>query len=191
MPQLPARDREPWGAGSMHGGSARSAAAALAARLAPFAIIFFSIQFGVRLTLALRVKGEAADGVWGFLAPFLIGAWFDLAVFCVCATPVVLWWLIVPQNLKGSRVDRAATLVGAALFLLFCLIMAIGEHLFWTEFGARFNFIAVDYLIYTREVVQNIWQSYPIGKLFSALLLSTSVATFLFRRWFSPPGDGA
>src|SRR5262249_25704028 len=115
----------------------------------------------------------------------------DLAVFCVCAVPVVLWWLIAPQNLKGSRLDRAATLTGAALFLLFCLIVAIGEHLFWTEFGASFNFIAVDYLIYTREAVQNIWQSYPIGKLFSALLLFTLAATIFLRRSFSPPSDSA
>jgi len=176
---------------SRHGLSARGATAALAARLVPFAIIFFGIQFGVRLTLALRVKGEAADGVWTFFAPFLIGAWFDLAVFCALAAPVVLWWLIAPQSLKGRRLDRAATLTGAALFLLFCLIVAIGEHLFWTEFGTRFNFIAVDYLIYTREVVQNIWQSYPIGKLFSLLLLFTSAGTILARRWLSPPSDEA
>jgi phosphoglycerol transferase MdoB-like AlkP superfamily enzyme len=174
----------------MHGLSAR-AAAALAARLMPFAIIFFSIQFGVRLTLALRVRKEAADGVWDVLASFLIGAWFDVAVFCVCGVPVVLWWLIVPQNLKGSRLDRAATLASTALFLLSCLIVAIGEHLFWTEFGTRFNFIAVDYLIYTREVVQNIWQSYPIGKLFGALLLFSCAGTVLASRWLSPPGDGA
>src|SRR5215510_6311582 len=106
----------------MHGLSARGASAALVVRLVPFAIIFFTIQFGVRLTLCLRVKGEAADGVWGFLAPFLIGAWFDLAVFCVCAVPLVLWWLVAPQRLKGGRLDRAGTLAGAALFLLFCLI---------------------------------------------------------------------
>jgi phosphoglycerol transferase MdoB-like AlkP superfamily enzyme len=156
----------------------------------PFAIIFFGIQFGVRLTLALRVKQEAADSVWDVLASFLVGAWFDLAVFCVCAVPVVLWWLILPQHLKGGRLDRAATLAGTALFLLACLIIAIGEHLFWTEFGTRFNFIAVDYLIYTREVVQNIWQSYPIGKLFSALLLFSCAGTVLAGRWLAPTGDG-
>ena len=175
----------------MHGLSYRHAGAALGARLLPFALIFFLSQFGVRLSLALRVKGEAADGVWGFLAPFLIGAWFDLAVFCVCAVPVVLWWLLAPQRLKGGRLDRAGTLAGAALFLLFCLTVAIGEHLFWTEFGTRFNFIAVDYLIYTREVVQNIWQSYPIGKLFGALLLFTGAGTLIARRWLSPAADRA
>jgi phosphoglycerol transferase MdoB-like AlkP superfamily enzyme len=171
--------------------ASRSAGAALATRLLPFAIIFFVIQSGVRLTLALRVRGEAADSLLAFLTPFLIGAWFDLAVFSVFAVPVVIWWLAAPQNLKGGRLDRAATLAGATLFLVLCLIAAVGEHLFWTEFGTRFNFIAVDYLIYTREVVQNIWQSYPIAKLFGALLAFSGAGIFLARHPLFPKTDGA
>src|SRR5262245_7956024 len=172
-------------------GASRGAGAALAARLLPFAVIFFSIQFGVRLTLALRVLSEAADGPLALVASFLIGAWFDLAVFSVLALPVVMWWLAAPQRLKGGRLDRYATLAGATLFSVFCLIAAVGEHLFWTEFGTRFNFIAVDYLVYTREVVQNIWQSYPIAKLFGALLAFAAAAIFLARHRLFPQTDGA
>ena len=172
-------------------GASRSAAAALAARLLPFAIIFLTSQFGVRLTLALRVMGEAGDTPSSFVTPFLIGAWFDLAVFSLLAVPVVIWWLAAPQRLKGGRLDRYATLAGATLFSVFCLIAAVGEHLFWTEFGTRFNFIAVDYLVYTREVVQNIWQSYPIAKLFGALLAFAAAAIFLARHRLFPQTDGA
>jgi phosphoglycerol transferase MdoB-like AlkP superfamily enzyme len=169
--------------------ASRSAGAALATRLLPFAIIFFAIQFGVRLSLALRVRSEASS--WDFLTSFLIGTWFDLAVFSVFAVPVVIWWLAAPQNLKGGRLDRFATLTGATLFLVLCLIAAVGEHLFWTEFGTRFNFIAVDYLIYTREVVQNIWQSYPLAKLFGALLAFSGAGIFLARHRLFPKTDGA
>jgi phosphoglycerol transferase MdoB-like AlkP superfamily enzyme len=171
--------------------ASRSAGAALATRLLPFAIIFFAIQFGVRLSLALRVRREAADSPLDFLTPFLIGTWFDLAVFSVFAVPVVIWWLTAPQNLKGGRLDRYATLTGATLFLVLCLIAAVGEHLFWTEFGTRFNFIAVDYLIYTREVVQNIWQSYPLAKLFGALLAFSGAGIFLARHRLFPITDAA
>ena len=171
--------------------ASRSAGAALAARLLPFAIIFFAIQFGVRLSLTLRVRGEAADGLLGFLTLFLIGAWFDLVVFSIFAAPVAIWWLLVPQNHKGGRLDRYATLAGATLFLVLCLVAAVGEHLFWSEFGTRFNFIAVDYLIYTREVVQNIWQSYPIGKLVIALLAFSGAGIFLARHRLLPKVDGA
>ena len=150
--------------------ASRSAGAALATRLLPFAIIFFAIQFGVRLSLTLRVRSEAADSPLDFLTPFLIGTWFDLAVFSVFAVPVVIWWLAAPQNLKGGRLDRYATLTGATLFLVLCLFAAVAEHLFWTEFATRFNFIAVDYLIYTNEVIGNIWQSYPVAKALAALV---------------------
>jgi hypothetical protein len=37
-----------------------------------------------------------------------------------------------------------------------------GEWFFWNEFNVRFNFIAVDYLIYSREVTGNITESYPV-----------------------------
>ena len=48
------------------------------------------------------------------------------------------------------------------LLLFLLLFNAISEFFFWEEFGTRYNFIAVDYLIYTHEVAGNIQQSYPI-----------------------------
>ena len=66
--------------------------------------------------------------------------------------------------------------VGAILF------NAVSEYFFWSEFGVRYNFIAVDYLVYTNEVVGNIMESYPILPLAAAILLLTlGVARFLFR----------
>ena len=49
------------------------------------------------------------------------------------------------------------------------LFTAAAEWLFWDEFGVRFNFIAVDYLVYSKEVVNNILESYPIYPLLAAL----------------------
>ena len=48
----------------------------------------------------------------------------------------------------------------------------------WDEFGVRFNFIAVDYLIYTYEVVENINQSYPLS-LMAGVLISVIILTFI------------
>ena len=57
------------------------------------------------------------------------------------------------------------------IFLL--LFNSVSEFLFWDEFGSRYNFIAVDYLIYTHEVAGNIQQSYPVTWIvFAALLLT-------------------
>ena len=65
-----------------------------------------------------------------------------------------------------KRVRRPMTLFGFGLLLSIyvCVIVfnVISEYIFWDEFGVRYNFIAVDYLIYTNEVIGNIMESYPI-----------------------------
>lgn len=43
------------------------------------------------------------------------------------------------------------------------------EYFFFDEFDARFNLVAVDYLLYPTEVLGNIQDTYPVGKI-SALL---------------------
>lgn len=48
------------------------------------------------------------------------------------------------------------------LYVGLLFFISIGEYLFWEEFGVRYNFIAVDYLIYTNEVIGNIMESYSI-----------------------------
>ena len=67
------------------------------------------------------------------------------------------------------------------LFLYVVLILqnAISEYFFWNEFGVRYNFIAVNYLVYTNEVIGNIMQSYPVVPLFSALFIVAGLVTYL------------
>jgi phosphoglycerol transferase MdoB-like AlkP superfamily enzyme len=64
------------------------------------------------------------------------------------------------------------------LFVICILQNAISEYLFWNEFGVRYNFIAVDYLVYTNEVIGNIMQSYPVVPIFSGLFLIAGTITY-------------
>lgn len=64
------------------------------------------------------------------------------------------------------------------LYVLLILQNAISEYFFWNEFGVKYNFIAVNYLIYTNEVIGNIMQSYPVIPIFSALFLVTGIVTY-------------
>lgn len=64
------------------------------------------------------------------------------------------------------------------LYVLLILQNALSEYFFWNEFGVKYNFIAVNYLIYTNEVIGNIMQSYPVIPLFSALFLVTGIVTY-------------
>jgi phosphoglycerol transferase MdoB-like AlkP superfamily enzyme len=61
----------------------------------------------------------------------------------------------------------------------------VAEWLFWDEFGVRFNFIAVDYLVYSDEVLNNVLESYPIGKLLSLLGVLAVVISFALGKPFN------
>jgi phosphoglycerol transferase MdoB-like AlkP superfamily enzyme len=68
-------------------------------------------------------------------------------------------------------------LYGLFSVLTFLLLFnAVSEYFFWDEFNTRFNFIAVDYLVYTTEVIGNIQQSYPIGW----IVLAIGIISLLF-----------
>ena len=66
----------------------------------------------------------------------------------------------------------------------FAIVMnAVSEYFFWNEFGIRYNFIAVDYLIYTTEVIGNIMESYPVVPLFSGVFVVVLTLTiFLYKK---------
>ncbi|RZJ54492.1 MAG: LTA synthase family protein [Flavobacterium sp.] len=64
------------------------------------------------------------------------------------------------------------------LYVLLILQNGLSEYFFWNEFGVKYNFIAVNYLIYTNEVIGNIMESYPVIPIFSALFLVTGVITY-------------
>ncbi len=50
--------------------------------------------------------------------------------------------------------------------------IAVAEYLFWGEFSARFNFISVDYLVYRREVTNNITSRIRSRRSWLALLVA-------------------
>lgn len=65
------------------------------------------------------------------------------------------------------------------LFVLLIIQNAVSEFFFWNEFGVRYNFIAVDYLVYTNAVIGNIMESYPVVPLFAAVGILAFAATFI------------
>ena len=65
------------------------------------------------------------------------------------------------------------------LFVLFIIQNAVSEFFFWNEFGVRYNFIAVDYLVYTNAVIGNIMESYPVVPLFASVGILSFAATYI------------
>ncbi len=112
---------------------------------------------------------EATAGPLELLRIYLEGTVYDLAFLAFAAVPLALYILLCPRRLWGKRFHRLGLhlLVGLSLYLM--LFTALAEWLFWDEFGVRFNFIAVDYLVYSDEVLHNIMESYPVYFLLSLI----------------------
>jgi phosphoglycerol transferase MdoB-like AlkP superfamily enzyme len=152
----------------------------LAGRFAPaflIAALFVAVSTVSRVLFALRADLAFAGGAGEWASIFGYGLLFDIVAANYVALPVALWLALVPNRLARSRPHRALTLVAFAGFAYAFVLLALAEWLFWDEFGSRFNFIAVDYLLYTHEVLGNIWQSYAAGRLLLGLVLGAALLT--------------
>lgn len=143
------------------------------------------------LWLMLRVvlwlaNGPAQSGVLPSLEALVLGVWFDLATLAYLLAPLLLLRAAMPDAWRGSRPVRALFWPVLWLTLTVLLFGAVSEFVFWQEFSTRFNFIAVDYLIYTTEVVGNIVQSYPVGAILAAIAAAAFCCSYLLSRRFRP-----
>jgi phosphoglycerol transferase MdoB-like AlkP superfamily enzyme len=108
--------------------------------------------------------------------------------------PLVVLFLLVLPIPGFAYVSRGGqwALYGLALVLLYGLLfVAASELVFWNEFSVRFNFIAVDYLVYTTEVIGNIRESYPIGRWLALLVVGALVVFAIGRRGLRARDDGS
>ena len=68
------------------------------------------------------------------------------------------------RSLPSGRLwHRVLFLGGCFVFWFVHSFMLFTEFFFFDEFKARFNTVAVDYVLYPREVFVNIWESYHVG----------------------------
>lgn len=88
--------------------------------------------------------------------------------------------LFLPKN--RIQIRNVNYFIILFLYVLLIVFNSVSEYFFWNEFGVRYNFIAVDYLIYTNEVIGNIMESYPIVPLFSVIILISLGITFWIYR---------
>jgi phosphoglycerol transferase MdoB-like AlkP superfamily enzyme len=139
----------------------------------PLRLLISFVVFNAAVRLGLLIF----NGDFSLLAPakavpiFAIGMVFDVAAG--------VWWLPLFVMLTAfwpSGWQRSLRLAAGLMLLLMCAMfsfIAVAEFLFWNEFAARFNFIAVDYLIYTREVLGNIRESYDLRPAYAAIVTLT------------------
>ncbi len=131
-------------------------------------LVVFLLTAFISRTVLLGYSAHEVDlGILSLLKVYLLGLFFDLVAFSYFMIPVVLILTFLPDRFLKKGV------LYIIFFLVFFIILfnGISEYFFWEEFGVRYNFIAVDYLVYTTEVLGNINESYPIPFLVSAIFV--------------------
>ncbi len=121
-----------------------------------------------------------------FFSVFIIGLLFDLAAASFAIIPLVIYLWLFPSKWYGNKLNKILLIIYFFIIITTLIFNGISEWFFWDEFSVRYNFIAVDYLIYTTEVIGNIRQSYPIIPIIIVLILVAGLATYLLRKWINP-----
>ena len=148
-----------------------------------FFILFVTISFLLRLTLLVYSFSLIDTHIVAIFKTFLVGFFYDIVAFFYYIIPFIIYLFLIPSKIFNSRIHR----IVATVFFFFIVYLVVfndfSEWFFWNEFGKRFNFIAVDYLVYTHEVIHNIEESYPIHLIFSVIFIITvGIFYFLFNK---------
>ena len=133
----------------------------------PWGYIILGIFLGLFLYVA---SGKSIVTEYGGALPMIV------LIFIGIKTTLFALLLFLPKWRDKIRFWLFAFVL--FLYVLLILQNGISEYFFWNEFGVKYNFIAVNYLIYTNEVIGNIMESYPVIPIFSALFLVTGVFTY-------------
>ena len=150
--------------------------------LAVLAFILFSLSLITRVTLLIISWPNLELTMLRFIGIIFIGFFYDLVVCSFFAIPVALYCWLMKDSWYRKKWQRIPLFL---LFFIITLILVInvgGEIIFWDEFSVRYNFIAVDYLIYTTEVLGNIWESYNIPVIAAAVIVVVIAILFLVRK---------
>lgn len=145
-------------------------------------IIFVIISFVSRTVFLGMSVHEVNIGIFSLLRIYLIGLFFDTVAFSYFMIPFVIFLMFVTDRFFNSGFHKWFAYTVYFITISILLFNGVSEYFFWEEFGVRFNFIAVDYLVYTTEVLNNIWESYPIPALISIILLAGLAIMYLVVR---------
>ena len=145
-------------------------------------IVFLSVNTSIRIVLfflsfsvlSLTPFDLVRTFASGLIYDIIAGLYFSLFLF------LLIWAL--PQRFLLTKKGIAFQKILFGIHFLVLIVNAIAELFFWNEFSGRYNFIAVDYLIYTNEVLKNILQSYSIPLLISAIVIPGSIIWAVVRK---------
>jgi phosphoglycerol transferase MdoB-like AlkP superfamily enzyme len=137
-----------------------------------------------RLGLMLFAWPNIDHGLKAIFLVFAYGAVADLLFASALAGLLLVFTAITHTRWPTFWLFNSKRLIAVFVLSAFLLFVAISEFVFWNEFGARFNFVAVDYLLYTNEVIGNIRESYSLPAVMGGMCLGAGLITvFIYRYW--------
>jgi len=158
----------------------------LSSKYGRYSLLFHFIIWFLMLSQLLRISffiwqyDEVSWNLITLLRTFLTGLFFDFGTVVFISLSSIFYYSLMPNKWIGSILDKVLVYFFTSLTVFVLVFTFFAELTFWDEFKTRFNFIAVDYLIYTHEVVANIKQSYPLPLLIGGVLLLSAAFLFLF-----------
>ena len=134
----------------------------------PWGYIFFG---GLVILLIYAISGKSILHEYGGSLPEIGISFISLKT--------ILFGLLLFLPKYRSKIRFALYSITIFIFVLVIVQNAVSEFFFWNEFGVRYNFIAVDYLVYTNTVIGNIMESYPVVPLFIGVGVVSLIATII------------
>ena len=141
---------------------------------------FLLFSFLLRIVFVVWHFEEVSFKLSAVFLTFGLGFLFDLGLCAMISLPFILYITLVPNKWIGSLFDKLIIYFFSSLTLFILIFTFLAEITFWEEFKSRFNFIAVDYLIYTFEVLANIQQSYNLPLLIAIVVAFTLGVIYIF-----------
>lgn len=138
------------------------------------------------ILLALNFDDVRTDPA-GIVSALLAGFAFDLFMAFALSLPFALFLAATRDRWLASLPLRIFTALVYLAHLFALIYLCVAEVVFFDEFQSRFNYIAVDYLIYPKEVFVNIRDTYPVVP----VLIADVVATLLLGGFLWPRVEAA
>jgi phosphoglycerol transferase MdoB-like AlkP superfamily enzyme len=154
-------------------------------RFGPVALVLLlvaMISFLTRLILLVISWPGVDANPFYLLGIFLVGLFFDLVVGLFTAIPVTIYCWLMKNSWYKTKWGSIPLFILFFIISFILVVNAAGEIVFWNEFNVRYNFIAVDYLVYTQEVLGNIWESYNIPLIGAGIMIVVAIIIFFIRK---------
>lgn len=95
---------------------------------------------------------------------------------------IISTFFVLPAIVLMERV-KFFPIIGHILFSFFIVFTSAAQITFWDEYNTNFNFIAVDYLVYTHEIFGTLVESSPIYLIFTVVAILSLIISYLIYKY--------